>query len=339
MSEMQLFSTMTFPEIYERVLVGPLFRPFAQEVIARLEPTRSDNLIDIACGTGIVARLARETLGPESRIVGVDVAPAMLAVARSVDPAIDWREGTAMSLPVKDRENFSMLTCHQGLQFFPDRATAIGEMRRVLAPGGRVAIATWRSLQDIPVALALNDVAERHVGTIVDSRHSFGNADTLKALLVDGGFRVSGRFHLRPYQPSDEDATIALWQRTWQLAYPAIDFAQRVGWWRERWCNELVPKAEIIVAEQAGEIAGFVTIDATGYLDQLVVAPDQWGSRLADTLVDEAKRRSPDHVTLKVNADNARAIRFYERNGFVHAGEDVNPSSGRPVLKMQWKPE
>jgi putative acetyltransferase len=149
---------------------------------------------------------------------------------------------------------------------------------------------------------------------------------------------VSGRFHLRPYQPSDEDAAIALWQRTWQLAYPAIDFAQRVDWWRKRWRNELVPKAEIIVAEQAGEIAGFVTIDASGYLDQLVVVPDQWGSSLADTLVDEAKRRSPDHVTLKVNADNARAIRFYERNGFMHAGEDVNPSSGRPVLKMQWKP-
>jgi putative acetyltransferase len=150
---------------------------------------------------------------------------------------------------------------------------------------------------------------------------------------------VSDSFRLRPYQPSDEDATIALWQRTWQLAYPAIDFAQRVDWWRERWRSELVPKAAIIVAEQAGEIAGFVTIDASGYLDQLVVAPDQWGSRLADTLVDEAKRRSPDHVTLLVNADNARAIRFYERNGFAHAGDDVNPSSGRPVLKMQWKPE
>jgi putative acetyltransferase len=146
-------------------------------------------------------------------------------------------------------------------------------------------------------------------------------------------------FTIRPYQPSDEDAAIALWQRTWQLAYPAIDFAQRVDWWRERWRDELVPKADIIVAVQAGEIAGFVTIDASGYLDQLVVAPDQWGSRLADTLVDEAKRRSPERVTLKVNADNARAIRFYERNGFAHAGEDVNPSSGRPVLKMQWKPQ
>jgi ubiquinone/menaquinone biosynthesis C-methylase UbiE len=189
MSEMQLFSTMTFPEIYERVLVGPLFRPFAQELIARLEPTRSDSLIDIACGTGIVARLAREILGPGSRIVGVDIAPAMLAVARNVDPTINWREGTAMSVPVRDREHFSMLTCHQGLQFFPDKAAAVGEMRRVLAPGGRVAIATWRSLQDIPAALELNDVAERHVGTIVDSRHCFGNADILKGLLSNGGFR------------------------------------------------------------------------------------------------------------------------------------------------------
>jgi predicted TPR repeat methyltransferase len=74
-SEMQLFSTLTFPEIDERVLVGPLFRPFAQEVIARLEPTRSDSLIDIACGTGIVARLAREALGSGPRLVGVDIAP------------------------------------------------------------------------------------------------------------------------------------------------------------------------------------------------------------------------------------------------------------------------
>ena len=149
---------------------------------------------------------------------------------------------------------------------------------------------------------------------------------------------MSDRFQLRPYAPSDEDATIALWQHTWQLAYPSIDFAARVDWWRTRWRNELVPTAAIIVAEQAGEIAGFVTIDAKGYLDQLVVAPDHWGSELADGLVDEAKRRSPDRITLLVNADNSRAIRFYERNGFAHAGEDVNPTSGRPVLRMEWKP-
>jgi putative acetyltransferase len=142
---------------------------------------------------------------------------------------------------------------------------------------------------------------------------------------------------LRPYRPSDEDAAIALWLKTWQQAYPDIDFAARVPWWRERWRNELVPNAAIIVAEEAGVLAGFVTIDREAYLDQLVVAPDRWGSKLADVLVDEAKRLSPDSITLFVNEDNARAIRFYERSGFVHAGHDVNPTSGRPVLKMAWK--
>jgi putative acetyltransferase len=149
---------------------------------------------------------------------------------------------------------------------------------------------------------------------------------------------VSGPpFTLRPYTSADEAAAIALWQRTWQQAYPSIDFAARVAWWRARWRDELVPNAAIVVAEQADEIIGFVTIDATGYLDQLVVAPEHWGAALGDALVDEAKRTAPDGVTLLVNKDNARAISFYERNGFVPAGEDVNPTSGRPVLKMVWK--
>ncbi len=92
-----------------------------------------------------------------------------------------------------------------------------------------------------------------------------------------------------------------------------------------------MPKAAIIIAEQAGAPVGFVTIDASGYLDQLVVAPAHWGSEIATALVSEAKRRSPGGITLLVNKDNARAIRFYERNGFAHAGDDVNPTSGRPV--------
>jgi putative acetyltransferase len=145
-------------------------------------------------------------------------------------------------------------------------------------------------------------------------------------------------FKLRPYAPADEDATIALWQATWQQTYPAIDFAARVPWWRERWRNELVPNAEIIVAEQSGELAGFITIDAAGYLDQLVVAPEHWGGDIANALMDETKRLSPAGITLLVNSDNGRAIRFYARNGFVHAGDDVNPTSGRLVNRMEWKP-
>ena len=143
---------------------------------------------------------------------------------------------------------------------------------------------------------------------------------------------------LRPYDPADEDAAVALWLRAWQAAYPALDFAARFDWWRERWRNELVPNASIVVAEQTDALIGFVTIDHKGYLDQLVVGPGHWGSALGNALVDEAKRLSPDHISLLVNTDNARAIRFYERNGFVHAGNDVNPTSGRPVLRMEWKP-
>jgi putative acetyltransferase len=149
---------------------------------------------------------------------------------------------------------------------------------------------------------------------------------------------MSSLFTLRPYRDSDEDAAIALWCETWSQAYPNIDFAARVPWWRERWRSELVPNAAIIVAEQAGVLVGFVTIDAKTYLDQLVVAPQLWGTKLADALVDEAKRLSPDSIALLVNEDNARAIRFYQRNGFVDAGKDVNPTSGRPVLKMEWRP-
>jgi putative acetyltransferase len=147
---------------------------------------------------------------------------------------------------------------------------------------------------------------------------------------------MTAPFILRPYRADDEDAAITLWLETWQRAYPEIDFSARVAWWRERWRKELVPNAAIIVAEQSGGLTGFVTIDTSGYLDQLVVAPDHWGSDLGNVLVDEAKRLSPETITLLVNADNVRAIRFYQRNGFVHAGNDVNPTSGRPVLRMEW---
>ncbi len=144
-------------------------------------------------------------------------------------------------------------------------------------------------------------------------------------------------FQLRRYRAGDEDASIALWLATWQLTYPSIDFAARVDWWRERWRGELVPNANIVVAEQSGELIGFVTIYDGGYLDQLVVAPAQWGSGLAAALVDEAKRLSPTGVTLKVNADNFRAIKFYQRNGFLTTGEELN-ASGRAVLNMAWTP-
>jgi putative acetyltransferase len=146
-------------------------------------------------------------------------------------------------------------------------------------------------------------------------------------------------FALRAYAAADEDAAIALWRRTWQQAYPQLDFAARVDWWRERWRTELVPKAEIVVAERDGELVGFVTVEgATGYLDQIVVAPECWGNGVAESLLDAAKQRSPRGLDLHVNTDNARAIRFYVRHGFEIAGAGHNPRSGAPVHEMRWRP-
>ena len=145
-------------------------------------------------------------------------------------------------------------------------------------------------------------------------------------------------FILRPYAAADEAAAIELWRRSWQEAYPDIDFATRVDWWRERWRQELIPHAAIVVAEANAEIVGYVTVDRTsGYLDQIVVAPEHWGRVAAAMLLDEAKRLSPSRLELLVNKDNARAIRFYEKHGFRYAGEDVNPVSGRPVNRMSWR--
>jgi putative acetyltransferase len=145
---------------------------------------------------------------------------------------------------------------------------------------------------------------------------------------------------LRPYVATDEDAAIELWRRSWQQSYPAIDFSARVDWWRQRWRNELVPTATVTLAEVAGAMAGFVTVDiSNGYLDQIVVAPESWGHGVAEALLIEARRLSPGGLDLLVNTDNVRAIRFYEKQDFVNVGSDTNPTSGRPVYRMSWRPE
>ncbi len=146
-------------------------------------------------------------------------------------------------------------------------------------------------------------------------------------------------FTLRPYAPPDEDAAIDLWRRTWQRAYPGIDFAARVDWWRQRWRDDLVPAVTITVAEADEILVGFVTVDPRTFdLDQIVVAPEVQGTGVASALIAEAKRISPAGLDLHVNTDNVRAIRFYEKQGFVISGEALNWRSGAPVHKMSWRP-
>jgi putative acetyltransferase len=149
----------------------------------------------------------------------------------------------------------------------------------------------------------------------------------------------AGTVSLRAYDARDEDAAVALWLRTWQATYPEIDFAERLDWWRKRWRNELLPAAKVMIAEMDGTMAGFVTVDPQMlYLDQIVVAPERWGFGIGAALIAEAKRISPGGLDLDVNTDNARAIRFYGKAGFVITGAGKNPITGRPVHRMSWRP-
>jgi ubiquinone/menaquinone biosynthesis C-methylase UbiE len=180
--------TSSLPELYERFLVAPLFRPFAQDLLDRAGLTENDWVLDVACGTGIVARLAQETVRDRGRVVGIDASRAMLAMARGVAPAIDWREGDAARLPVGNEETFDLVACHQGLQFFGDKPAALREMRRVLAPRGRVALGVWRAVGEIPLIRDLQRAAEPHLHQVVDQRHSLGDPEAIRHLLVEAGF-------------------------------------------------------------------------------------------------------------------------------------------------------
>lgn len=205
------FAQLGFPEIYEQALVGALFQPWAELTLDELQLTGADRVLDVACGTGIVARLARKRLGDKGKVVGVDLSPAMLAVARRVAADIDWREGQADALPVRENEEFDVVVCQQGLQFFPDRAAAAREMRRALTTGGRLAVSTWRPDDEMPLLRELRRVAERHLGPILDRRHGFGEAGPLETLLRETGFRdVRSRTLWRTIQFKDASVFLRL---------------------------------------------------------------------------------------------------------------------------------
>lgn len=178
----------SFAEVYERELVEPLFRPWAAMLLDRAGVSPGQALLDVGCGTGIVARLARERVGAEGRVVGVDASPHMLAVARAVAPEIDFREGKAEALPVAEDAAFDVVTCQQALQFFPDQAGALRQMRRVLRPGGCVAVATWCAVDEHPFVRDLHAVAERRLGPVADQRYGFGDGSRLAEMLADAGF-------------------------------------------------------------------------------------------------------------------------------------------------------
>ena len=132
----------TAPENYERFFVPAIGRPLANDLVRVASLRPGERVLDVACGTGVVTRLAAERVGPGGMVAGLDINPGMLAVARSVTPPemeIEWYEASAESMPLPDGA-FDVVLCQLSLQFVADRLRGLREMRRVLTAGGRVVL-------------------------------------------------------------------------------------------------------------------------------------------------------------------------------------------------------
>ena len=174
------------PTAYERHLVPVLFRPLAEALTAAAGPVDGAEVLDVACGTGVVARRVAAAAG---RTTGLDSSPAMLRVAEGLDSRVRWVTGDAASLPMPDR-SVDVAFCQQGLQFTADPAAVLAELHRVLRPGGRLAVALWCDIARAPGFAALAAVLDRHEqpGDMMRRPFRLGAAGPVRDLLAAAGF-------------------------------------------------------------------------------------------------------------------------------------------------------
>jgi len=183
-------------ELYERYLVPAKFGPWAADLVGLADPQPGERVLDVACGTGIVARLVVPKVGTSGKVVGLDINAGRLAVAQSLssvsEMSIEWREGDVGALPFSDAE-FDLICCQQGFQFFSDKLGASREMFRVLVSGGRLALNVWRPIEHQPGAFAMAKALGRHVSAEAEAfRHTpfaLGEAEAIEAPMKEAGFR------------------------------------------------------------------------------------------------------------------------------------------------------
>jgi len=180
-------------ELYQRYLVPQITTKWAEDLVSRARPRPGETVLDIACGTGVVARLVGKTIG-HGQVRGLDLNQAMLAVARSVlseGAPVNWIEGSALDLPFAP-DSFDVVVCQLGLQFFPDRARAVHEMLRVLKHSGRAALSVYSPIERTPGAnafvMALDEVLGTNASRIKRGEHAFTDPAQLEALLKGAGF-------------------------------------------------------------------------------------------------------------------------------------------------------
>jgi ubiquinone/menaquinone biosynthesis C-methylase UbiE len=180
-------------ETYESYMTPALFAPWAMRLVQSANPQPGERVLDVACGTGIVARRVAVHVESKGRIIGLDLNPHMLTVARAAAKreglAIEWNEGRAEKLPFPDGV-FDLALCQFALMFFDDRRAALSEMRRVLANGARVLLSVWQGIERHPFYQTLNEAIQARLGMSgVQDIFALGDADELHGLLTDAGFQ------------------------------------------------------------------------------------------------------------------------------------------------------
>jgi SAM-dependent methyltransferase len=183
------------PEAYERFLVPVIFEPWGARLVAAAGVGPRDRVVDVGSGTGAVARLAAARVGRAGSVSASDLSAGMVAVARTVSahvrPPVDFRAADAQALPYPDGA-VDVALCQFSVMFFVDRPAALAELRRVLAPGGRLALNAWRPLDHNPGWAALVAALEAHAGpaaaTMMRAPFGFGDAPRLRALADGTGF-------------------------------------------------------------------------------------------------------------------------------------------------------
>jgi len=180
-------------ESYENYMVPSLFAPWASYLIERANPQPGERVLDIACGTGIIARKVAPRVGSQGIVIGLDISSDKIDIARAAAKrdhvAIEWHASPAEQLPFPD-ESFDLILCQFGLMFFTDRHQALKEMHRVLRTGGRLVLSVWQGLDRHPFYQILHEVSQRHLGkSSVQAVFSLGDADELRKLLTNSGLK------------------------------------------------------------------------------------------------------------------------------------------------------